>query len=146
MSLALSQSHELMALLAPLTEPAAAGGLSIASLGTGTILLLFILSLGGLANPETARRGNLFGMVGTGLQFEPAVEALGQRQPGAGVGLRAERAVEVVEALAPDADDQTIVTLVNFGCHPETLADENLLLDSLLERLDEALADDGRLL
>jgi len=25
-------------------------------------------------------------------------------------------------------------------------ADENLLLDSLLERLDEALADDGRLL
>lgn len=29
-----------------------------------------------------------------------------------------------------DADDQTIVTLVNFGCHPETLADENLLLTS----------------
>ena len=28
--------------------------------------ILFILSLGGLANPETARRGNLFGMIGMG--------------------------------------------------------------------------------
>ena len=26
--------------------------------------ILFILSLGGLSNPETSRRGNLFGMVG----------------------------------------------------------------------------------
>jgi H+-translocating NAD(P) transhydrogenase subunit beta len=29
--------------------------------------ILFILSLGGLANPETARRGNVFGMVGMGI-------------------------------------------------------------------------------
>ena len=28
--------------------------------------ILFILSLGGLSNPETARRGNLFGMLGMG--------------------------------------------------------------------------------
>src|SRR5688500_20187063 len=27
-------------------------------------IILFILSLGGLSNPETSRRGNLFGMVG----------------------------------------------------------------------------------
>ena len=26
--------------------------------------ILFILSLGGLSNPETSRRGNLYGMVG----------------------------------------------------------------------------------
>ena len=26
--------------------------------------ILFILSLGGLSNPETARRGNAFGMIG----------------------------------------------------------------------------------
>ena len=29
--------------------------------------VLFILSLGGLSNPETSRRGNLFGMIGMGL-------------------------------------------------------------------------------
>ena len=29
--------------------------------------ILFILSLGGLSNPETARRGNLFGMIGMGI-------------------------------------------------------------------------------
>ena len=29
--------------------------------------VLFILSLGGLSNPETSRRGNLFGMIGMAL-------------------------------------------------------------------------------
>src|ERR1044072_3423587 len=29
--------------------------------------ILFILSLGGLSNPETARRGNLFGIIGMGV-------------------------------------------------------------------------------
>ena len=27
-------------------------------------IVLFILSLGGLSNPETSRRGNLYGMIG----------------------------------------------------------------------------------
>ena len=29
--------------------------------------VLFILSLNGLSHPETARRGNLFGMIGMGI-------------------------------------------------------------------------------
>ena len=44
--------------------------------------ILFILSLGGLSNPETSRRGNLFGMVGMALAvlatvFGPRVSPMG---------------------------------------------------------------------
>ncbi len=44
--------------------------------------ILFILSLGGLSNPETARRGNLYGMVGMAIAvlatiFGPRVTAAG---------------------------------------------------------------------
>ena len=46
--------------------------------------ILFILSLGGLSNPETARRGNLFGMVGMTLAVLATV--LGPRVSAAGVG------------------------------------------------------------
>ena len=38
-----------------------------ANLATGSYIgatILFILSLGGLSNPETSRRGNLYGMIG----------------------------------------------------------------------------------
>ena len=45
--------------------------------------ILFILSLGGLANPETARRGNLFGMIGMTLAVVATV--LGPRVFAAGV-------------------------------------------------------------
>ena len=37
---------------------------SLATVSYIAATILFILSLGGLANPETARRGNLFGMIG----------------------------------------------------------------------------------
>ena len=44
--------------------------------------ILFILSLGGLSNPETSRRGNLYGMIGMALAvlatiFGPRVSPLG---------------------------------------------------------------------
>lgn len=46
--------------------------------------ILFILSLGGLSNPETARRGNLFGIVGMTLAVLATV--LGPRVTAGGVG------------------------------------------------------------
>ena len=46
--------------------------------------ILFILSLGGLANPETARRGNLFGIVGMTIAVLATV--LGPRVTPAGYG------------------------------------------------------------
>ena len=45
--------------------------------------ILFILSLGGLSNPETARRGNLFGMVGMAIAVLATV--LGPRVSAAGI-------------------------------------------------------------
>src|SRR5687768_3710468 len=37
---------------------------SLATVSYIAAIILFILSLGGLSNPETSRRGNLYGMVG----------------------------------------------------------------------------------
>jgi NAD(P) transhydrogenase subunit beta len=45
--------------------------------------ILFILSLGGLSNPETARRGNLFGMIGMALAVLATI--LGPRVTAAGI-------------------------------------------------------------
>ncbi len=45
--------------------------------------ILFILSLGGLSNPETARRGNLFGMIGMAIAVLATV--LGPRVTPAGI-------------------------------------------------------------
>ncbi len=51
--------------------------------------ILFILSLGGLSNPETSRRGNLYGMIGMAIAvlatvFGPRVSA-GRHRPGSSV-------------------------------------------------------------
>ena len=52
--------------------------------------ILFILSLGGLANPETARRGNLFGMIGMAIAVLATV--LGPRVTPAGYAVDRRRA------------------------------------------------------
>ena len=70
--------------------------------------ILFILSLGGLSNPETSRRGNLFGMVGMALAvlatvFGPRVGAsgvawiVGALVIGGGIGLYAAKVVKMTQ-------------------------------------------------
>ncbi len=71
-------------------------------------IILFILSLGGLSNQETARRGNLYGMVGMALAvlatvFGPQVSAagvpwiVGAMVIGGAVGLYAARTVQMTQ-------------------------------------------------
>ncbi len=45
--------------------------------------ILFILSLGGLSNPETSRRGNFYGIVG--MTIDVLATVLGPRVTAAGV-------------------------------------------------------------
>ena len=70
--------------------------------------ILFILSLGGLSNPETSRRGNLFGMVGMALAvlatvFGPRVSPMGVAWIvgalviGGGMGLYAAKVVKMTQ-------------------------------------------------
>ena len=70
--------------------------------------ILFILSLGGLSNPETSRRGNLFGMIGMALAvlatvFGPRVAPagiawiVGALVVGGGIGLYAARVVKMTQ-------------------------------------------------
>ncbi|HEY6820578.1 MAG TPA: Re/Si-specific NAD(P)(+) transhydrogenase subunit beta [Burkholderiales bacterium] len=70
--------------------------------------ILFILSLGGLSNPETSRRGNLYGMVGMALAvlatvFGPKVTTAGlpwivaAMVVGAAIGLYAARVVKMTQ-------------------------------------------------
>src|SRR6476619_17114 len=70
--------------------------------------ILFILCLGGLSNPETSRRGNLYGIVGMAIAvlatiFGPQVTTSGlpyilaAMVVGAGVGLYAARVVKMTQ-------------------------------------------------
>jgi H+-translocating NAD(P) transhydrogenase subunit beta len=82
-----------------------------ASLATAAYIgstILFILSLGGLSNPETARRGNLFGMVGMTLAvlatvFGPRVTPagypwiIGALVIGGSIGLLAAKKVQMTQ-------------------------------------------------
>ncbi|MEI6736996.1 MAG: Re/Si-specific NAD(P)(+) transhydrogenase subunit beta [Pseudomonadota bacterium] len=71
-------------------------------------IMLFILSLSGLSNPETARRGNLFGMIGMGIAvlatvFGPRVSVagipwiIGAMVAGGAIGLYAARTVRMTQ-------------------------------------------------
>jgi proton-translocating NAD(P)+ transhydrogenase subunit beta len=82
------------------------GSLATASYIGATIL--FILSLGGLSNPETSRRGNLFGMIGMAIAvlatvFGPQVTPSGwawiaaAMAVGATIGLYAARVVRMTQ-------------------------------------------------
>ena len=81
---------------------------SLATMAYIGATILFILSLGGLANPETARRGNLFGMIGMALAvlatvFGPRVTPagmawiIGALAVGAGIGLYAAKKVQMTQ-------------------------------------------------
>ncbi len=70
--------------------------------------ILFILSLGGLSNPETSRRGNLYGMIGMTIAvlatvFGPQVTSagyswiIGAMVIGAAIGLYAARTVKMTQ-------------------------------------------------
>src|SRR6202162_4407811 len=70
--------------------------------------ILFILSLGGLSNPETSRRGNLYGIIGMTIAvlatvFGPQVTSagyawiIGAMAVGAAIGIYASRIVRMTQ-------------------------------------------------
>ncbi|MEN9357138.1 MAG: pyridine nucleotide transhydrogenase, beta subunit, partial [Pseudomonadota bacterium] len=71
-------------------------------------IILFILSLGGLSNPESSRRGNLYGIIGMAIAviatvFGPRVSAagipwiIGAMVVGGGIGMYAARTVQMTQ-------------------------------------------------
>ena len=81
---------------------------SLATVSYIAATILFILSLGGLANPETARRGNLFGMIGMALAVLATVLGprvmpsgyawiIGALIVGGGIGLFAAKKVQMTQ-------------------------------------------------
>ncbi len=81
---------------------------SLATVSYIGAIILFILSLGGLSNPESSRRGNLYGMIGMALAvlatvFGPRVSMagipwiIGAMVVGGSVGLYAARKVQMTQ-------------------------------------------------
>jgi NAD(P) transhydrogenase subunit beta len=81
---------------------------SLATVSYIGAIILFILSLGGLSNPESSRRGNLYGIIGMTIAvlatvFGPRVTAagipwiIGAMVVGGGIGLYAARTVQMTQ-------------------------------------------------
>ena len=102
--------------------------------------ILFILSLGGLSNPETSRRGNLYGMVGMAIAvlatvFGPHVSAAGipwivtAMLVGGSIGLYAARTVQMTQMPELVALMHSLVglaaTLVGYASYIDPAASAN---------------------
>jgi hypothetical protein len=104
--------------------------------------ILFILSLGGLSNPESSRRGNLFGIIGMTLAvlatiFGPQVTPagytwiVGAMAAGAAVGLYAARVVRMTQMPELVASMHSLVglaaVLVGFANYIDPAGDGRLV-------------------
>ncbi|HVK95374.1 MAG TPA: Re/Si-specific NAD(P)(+) transhydrogenase subunit beta [Noviherbaspirillum sp.] len=102
--------------------------------------ILFILSLGGLSNPETSRRGNLYGIIGMTIAvlatvFGPYVSAaglpwiIGAMVIGAAIGLYAARTVQMTQMPELVALMHSLVglaaTLVGYASYIDPAASAN---------------------
>jgi H+-translocating NAD(P) transhydrogenase subunit beta len=102
--------------------------------------ILFILSLGGLSNPETARRGNLYGIIGMAIAvlatiFGPHVTTsgiswiVGAMAVGAAIGLYAARTVQMTQMPELVALMHSLVglaaTLVGYASYIDPAASAN---------------------
>ena len=103
--------------------------------------ILFILSLGGLSNPETSRRGNLYGMIGMVIAvlatiFGPRVTVagipwiIGAMLVGGSIGLYAARTVQMTQMPELVAMMHSLVGLaamvVGFASYIDPAASANL--------------------
>ncbi|WP_420476758.1 Re/Si-specific NAD(P)(+) transhydrogenase subunit beta [Noviherbaspirillum sp. ST9] len=102
--------------------------------------ILFILSLGGLSHPESARRGNLYGMIGMGIAvlatiFGPHVTTIGipwiigAMVVGGAIGLYAARVVQMTQMPELVALMHSLVglaaTLVGYASYIDPAASAN---------------------
>ena len=114
---------------------------SLATVSYIGAIILFILSLGGLSNPETSRRGNLYGMIGMAIAvlatvFGPRVGMsglpwiIGAMLVGASVGLYAARKVQMTQMPELVALMHSMVglaaCLVGFANYIDPMASLNL--------------------